>query len=140
VRALCVRCVPSRTSQRVRVGWSASSASRTAERGPRPTLTDASSDPTVLATLGAIVDERSRARRRCCRDDRAVAEGLVQQAVGTTIAFATQEASAMPTSDERFAAEARAGASQLRANTERPNGRKQKRLDSREWWLLSQKR
>jgi hypothetical protein len=45
---------------------------------------------------------------------------------------------AMLASNDSFAAEARAGASQLRANTERSNGRKQKRGDSA--WQLPDRR
>jgi len=38
---------------------------------------------------------------------------------------------------ERLAAEARAGARQIRANAGQPTDEKQKRLDRRGWWLLS---
>ena len=42
--------------------------------------------------------------------------------------------------DACFAAKARAGASQIRANADWPTDEKQKRLDCRGWWLLSRDR
>jgi hypothetical protein len=56
--------------------------------------------------------------------------------IGTS-ATATERLSASWTSDERFAAEARAGVSQIRANADRPTDEKQKCFVRRGWWLLS---
>jgi hypothetical protein len=54
-----------------------------------------------------------------------------------TIGLATKRSPKLPPAGDPVAAKARAGASQIRANSDRPTDEKQKRLDRRGWWLLS---